>query len=104
MYLLMSIINFFILQLAQLMADLQKMPGGAGLLKKQAAKQKTKERGSVSEEMSSVINFSETVKSKWMYVLKFFDQLCVASAAVWRRAQEDSRAGVSQTDTLYGRR
>lgn len=30
------------------MADLQKMPGGAGLLKKQEAKQKTKERGSVS--------------------------------------------------------
>ncbi|XP_074532432.1 cell division cycle-associated protein 7-like isoform X2 [Halichoeres trimaculatus] len=28
--------------LAQLMADLQKMPGGAGLLKKQAGKQKTK--------------------------------------------------------------
>lgn len=34
------------------MADLQKMPGGAGLLKKQEAKQKTKEKGSVS----SVIN------------------------------------------------
>ncbi|XP_040014751.1 cell division cycle-associated protein 7-like isoform X2 [Xiphias gladius] len=32
--------------LAQLMADLQKMPGGAGLLKKQAGKQKTKERSS----------------------------------------------------------
>ncbi|XP_071349683.1 cell division cycle-associated protein 7-like isoform X2 [Trachinotus anak] len=32
--------------LAQLMADLQKMPGGAGFLKKQAGKQKTKERGS----------------------------------------------------------
>lgn len=35
-------------QLAQLMADLQKMPGGAGFLKKQTGKQKTKERGSVS--------------------------------------------------------
>eukprot|EP00066_Takifugu_rubripes_P023159 XP_011612425.1 PREDICTED: cell division cycle-associated protein 7-like isoform X1 [Takifugu rubripes] len=32
--------------LAQLMADLQKMPGGAGLLRKQEAKQKTKEKGS----------------------------------------------------------
>nr|CBN80845.1 Cell division cycle-associated protein 7 [Dicentrarchus labrax] len=32
--------------LAQLMADLQKMPGGAGFLKKQEAKQKTKERSS----------------------------------------------------------
>nr|XP_046239219.1 cell division cycle-associated protein 7-like [Scatophagus argus]XP_046239220.1 cell division cycle-associated protein 7-like [Scatophagus argus] len=32
--------------LAQLMADLQKMPGGAGFLKKQADKQKTKERSS----------------------------------------------------------
>ncbi|XP_061584223.1 cell division cycle-associated protein 7-like [Cololabis saira] len=32
--------------LAQLMADLQKMPGGAGLLEKQATKQKTKERRS----------------------------------------------------------
>ncbi|XP_040890503.1 cell division cycle-associated protein 7-like [Toxotes jaculatrix] len=32
--------------LAQLMADLQKMPGGAGFLKKQAGKQKTKERSS----------------------------------------------------------
>ncbi|XP_026204259.1 cell division cycle-associated protein 7-like isoform X3 [Anabas testudineus] len=32
--------------LAQLMADLQKMPGAAGFLKKQAGKQKTKERGS----------------------------------------------------------
>ncbi|XP_017264106.1 cell division cycle-associated protein 7 isoform X2 [Kryptolebias marmoratus] len=32
--------------LAQLMADLQKMPGGAGLLKKHAGKQKTKERSS----------------------------------------------------------
>ncbi|KAM9361693.1 cell division cycle-associated protein 7-like isoform 2-T2 [Symphorus nematophorus] len=32
--------------LAQLMADLQKMPGGAGLLKKQAGKQKTKEKSS----------------------------------------------------------
>ncbi|XP_036956736.1 cell division cycle-associated protein 7-like isoform X1 [Acanthopagrus latus] len=32
--------------LAQLMADLQKMPGGAGLLKKQAGKLKTKERSS----------------------------------------------------------
>lgn len=31
------------------MADLQKMPGGAGLLKKQAGKLKTKERSSVSE-------------------------------------------------------
>ncbi|KAG7494572.1 hypothetical protein JOB18_033225 [Solea senegalensis] len=30
--------------LAQLMADLQKMPGGAGILKKQADKQKKKER------------------------------------------------------------
>lgn len=35
-------------QLAQLMADLHKMPGGAGLLKKQAGKQKTKEKSSVS--------------------------------------------------------
>lgn len=35
-------------QLAQLMADLQKMPGGAGFLKKQAGKQKTKEKSSVS--------------------------------------------------------
>nr|XP_012773582.1 cell division cycle-associated protein 7 isoform X2 [Maylandia zebra] len=34
--------------LAQLMADLQKMPGGAGLLKKQAGKQKAKDRSSVS--------------------------------------------------------
>lgn len=50
---------FFILQLAQLMADLQKMPGGAGLLRKQAAKQKRKERSSVSEAMSSVINFQK---------------------------------------------
>ncbi|KAF3690056.1 Cell division cycle-associated 7-like protein JPO2 Transcription factor RAM2 [Channa argus] len=33
--------------LAQLMADLQKMPGGSGLLKKQACYQKTKERSSV---------------------------------------------------------
>ncbi|KAL3978756.1 hypothetical protein ACER0C_019818 [Sarotherodon galilaeus] len=32
--------------LAQLMADLQKMPGGAGLLKKQAGKQKAKDRSS----------------------------------------------------------
>ncbi|XP_022062751.2 cell division cycle-associated protein 7-like [Acanthochromis polyacanthus] len=32
--------------LAQLMADLQKMPGGAGILKKQAGKQKAKERSS----------------------------------------------------------
>ncbi|XP_023282597.1 cell division cycle-associated protein 7-like isoform X2 [Seriola lalandi dorsalis] len=32
--------------LAQLMADLQKMPGGAGFLKKQAGKQKTKEKSS----------------------------------------------------------
>ncbi|XP_054473829.1 cell division cycle-associated protein 7-like [Anoplopoma fimbria] len=32
--------------LAQLMADLQKMPGGAGILKKQAGKQKTKDRNS----------------------------------------------------------
>ncbi|KAK2861902.1 hypothetical protein Q5P01_001435 [Channa striata] len=32
--------------LAQLMADLQNMPGGAGLLKKQAGKPKTKERRS----------------------------------------------------------
>ncbi|KAF0034494.1 hypothetical protein F2P81_012252 [Scophthalmus maximus] len=32
------------LELAQLMADLQKMPGGAGLLKKEAGKKKTKER------------------------------------------------------------
>ncbi|XP_028432417.1 cell division cycle-associated protein 7 isoform X2 [Perca flavescens] len=32
--------------LAQLMADLHKMPGGAGILKKQADKQKTKERSS----------------------------------------------------------
>ncbi|KAM6927241.1 cell division cycle-associated protein 7-like [Xenentodon cancila] len=32
--------------LAQLMADLQKMPGGAGFLKKQAAKQKPKARSS----------------------------------------------------------
>ncbi|KAK2915248.1 cell division cycle-associated protein 7-like [Channa argus] len=32
--------------LAQLMADLQKMPGGSGLLKKQACYQKTKERSS----------------------------------------------------------
>ncbi|XP_045931273.1 cell division cycle-associated protein 7-like isoform X2 [Micropterus dolomieu] len=32
--------------LAQLMADLYKMPGGAGLLKKKAGKQKTKERSS----------------------------------------------------------
>ncbi|XP_029287381.1 cell division cycle-associated protein 7-like [Cottoperca gobio] len=32
--------------LAQLMADLQKMPGGVGILNKQAGKQKTKERGS----------------------------------------------------------
>ncbi|XP_068568460.1 cell division cycle-associated protein 7-like [Cebidichthys violaceus] len=32
--------------LAQLMADLQKMPGGAGILKKQAGKQKTKDRSS----------------------------------------------------------
>lgn len=52
-------VYFLILQLAQLMADLQKLPGGAGLLKKQAAKQKTKERGSVSEIMSSVINFQK---------------------------------------------
>lgn len=37
-------------QLAQLMADLQKMPGGAGLLKKQAGKLKTKERSSVSKQ------------------------------------------------------
>lgn len=34
------------------MADLQKMPGGAGLLKKPSeAKRKTKERGSVSKAM-----------------------------------------------------
>ncbi|KAE8298369.1 Cell division cycle-associated protein 7 Protein JPO1 [Larimichthys crocea] len=32
--------------LAQLMADLQKMPGGSGLLKKQAGKPKTKEKSS----------------------------------------------------------
>ncbi|XP_049893077.1 cell division cycle-associated protein 7-like [Epinephelus moara] len=32
--------------LAQLMADLQKMPGGAGILRKQATKQKTKEKSS----------------------------------------------------------
>ncbi|XP_042361840.1 cell division cycle-associated protein 7-like [Plectropomus leopardus] len=32
--------------LAQLMADLQKMPGGAGMLKKQAGNQKAKERSS----------------------------------------------------------
>lgn len=30
------------------MADLQKMPGGAGLLKKQASQQKAKEKRSVS--------------------------------------------------------
>lgn len=47
--------------MAQLLADLQKMPGGAGLLKKQAAKQKTKERGSVSDVMSSVINFLKLI-------------------------------------------
>lgn len=54
---------FFILQLAQLMADLQKMPGGASLLKKQEAKQKTKEKGSVS----SVIDFQKLRKANgWL--------------------------------------
>lgn len=35
-------------QLAQLMADLQKLPGGPGLVKEQGAKQKRKERIPVS--------------------------------------------------------
>lgn len=47
------------------MADLQKMPGGAGLLKKQAAKQKTKERSSVSEVISSALR-RQKLKSKWV--------------------------------------
>lgn len=39
---------FIFNQLAQLMADLQKLPGGPGLLKKQEGKQKRKERIPVS--------------------------------------------------------
>lgn len=84
------------------MADLQKMPGGADLLKKQEAKQKKKERGSVSNVMSSVTNFQKLWKANTYMYWSLFD-LCIASSAVWRRAQEDSRAGVSQTDSLYGR-
>ena len=45
------------------MADLQKMPGGAGLLKKQATRQKTKERGSVSELTSSVVHFQKLLEA-----------------------------------------
>lgn len=80
------------------MADLQKMPGGAGLLKKQEAKQKTKEKGSVS----SVINV-QNLTSKRVHVLRCSAQLCAAAAALWKRGQKEPRAGVSPTDSLYGR-
>lgn len=84
------------------MADLQKMPGGAGLLKKQAGKQKAKDRSSVSV-VENVGIFSRSLNfriSLWIVSLLQHPPRSAATGGESRRNPE--RASRRLTRSMSG--
>ena len=86
-------------QLAQLMADLHKMPGVGGFMTKQVVKQKTKERSSVSGTRS---NPFRSLHGRCSDSYRTFPTAPTTLWCSWTGVQEEPGSGIPQTDPLDG--